>query len=95
MFLEMITAFLLDIAMVFLGLYVSGTNFYCINGMLHAAAMLAGLVTFRLTSKALRPKPLPDIPYNQEAATKLFGDIPEMMAYVRRNKRIFVWPRVH
>lgn len=39
--------------------------------------------------KAL-PKPLPDIPYNQDAAGKLFGDVPEMMGYVKRTKRIFV-----
>lgn len=40
--------------------------------------------------RAALPKPLPDIPYNQDAAGKLFGDVPEMMGYVKRTKRIFV-----
>jgi hypothetical protein len=40
--------------------------------------------------RAILPKPLPGIPYNHDAAGKLFGDVPEMMAYVMRTKRIFV-----
>lgn len=40
--------------------------------------------------RAALPKPLPDIPYDHDAASKLFGDVPEMMSYVRRTKRIFV-----
>lgn len=40
--------------------------------------------------RAALPKPLPDIPYNHDAAGKLFGDVPEMMGYVKRTKRIFV-----
>lgn len=40
--------------------------------------------------RAALPKPLPDIPYDHDAARKLFGDVPEMMSYVRRTKRIFV-----
>jgi hypothetical protein len=44
--------------------------------------------------KALLPKPLPGIPYNRDAAHKLFGDVPEMMRYVLRTKRIFVSPKL-
>lgn len=40
--------------------------------------------------RAALPKPLPGIPYDHDAAKKLFGDVPEMMSYVRRTKRIFV-----
>jgi hypothetical protein len=40
--------------------------------------------------RAILPKPLPGIPYNKDAAGKLFGDVPEMMAYVMRTKRIYV-----
>ena len=40
--------------------------------------------------RAILPKPLPDIPYNKNAAGKLFGDVPEMMRYVMRTQRIFV-----
>lgn len=40
--------------------------------------------------RAALPKPLPGIPYDHDAAGKLFGDVPEMMSYVRRTKRIFV-----
>lgn len=42
--------------------------------------------------RAALPKPLPDIPYNHDAVGKLFGDVPEMMGYVKRTKRIFVSP---
>ncbi|KAH9884564.1 cytochrome P450 [Xylariomycetidae sp. FL2044] len=37
------------------------------------------------------PKPLAGIPYNRDAANKLFGDVPEMMGYVMKTKRIFCW----
>ncbi|KAF2649260.1 cytochrome P450 [Lophiostoma macrostomum CBS 122681] len=37
------------------------------------------------------PKPLAGIPYNHDAVSKLFGDVPEMMSYVLRTKRIFCW----
>ena len=40
--------------------------------------------------RAALPRPLPGIPYNKDAASKLFGDVPEMMRYVLRTKRIFV-----
>lgn len=43
-----------------------------------------------LVYRSLLPKPLPGIPYNRDAATKLFGDVPEMMSYVLRTKQIFV-----
>ncbi|KAK3687898.1 cytochrome P450 [Podospora appendiculata] len=41
--------------------------------------------------RAALPKPLPGIPYNKDAASRLFGDVPEMMSYVMRTKRIFCW----
>ncbi|KAI0518177.1 cytochrome P450 [Xylaria bambusicola] len=41
--------------------------------------------------RAILPKPLAGIPYNRDAAQKLFGDVPEMMSYVMRTKRIFCW----
>lgn len=40
--------------------------------------------------RRILPKPIPGIPFNKDAAHKLFGDIPEMMSYVMRTKRIFV-----
>lgn len=42
--------------------------------------------------RRILPKPIPDIPYNKDAAAKLFGDVPEMMGYVMRTQRIFVRP---
>ncbi|KAF7523902.1 hypothetical protein G7054_g11586 [Neopestalotiopsis clavispora] len=39
----------------------------------------------------LRPRPIPGIPYNRNAAGMLLGDVPEMMGYVMRTKRIFCW----
>lgn len=61
-----------------------------VQGTLIFGVVLVGL--YRLYCAAL-PKPLPNIPYNRDAANKLFGDVPEMMAYVMRTKRIFVSPR--
>ncbi|KAK4225937.1 cytochrome P450 [Podospora fimiseda] len=52
------------------------------------AALVVGLY---LGYRALLPKPLPGIAYNREAARKLFGDVPELMGYVMRTKRIFCW----
>jgi len=52
------------------------------------AAVLAGVY---LGYRAALPKPIPGIPYNRDAAGKLFGDVPELMGYVMRTKRIFCW----
>lgn len=48
------------------------------------------LAVLYIGHRAALPKPLPGIPYDRDAARKLFGDVPEMMRYVRRTKRIFV-----
>lgn len=48
------------------------------------------LVLYVLFYRAGLPKPLEGIPYNEDAAEKLFGDVPEMMGYVMKTKRIFV-----
>jgi len=40
--------------------------------------------------RAALPKPLPYIPCNQDAAGKLLGDLPKMMGYMSRTKRVFV-----
>lgn len=54
-------------------------------------SLLAGVVVaFYLLRRAVLPRPLKGIPYNADAAKKLFGDVPEMMGYVLRTKRIFV-----
>ncbi|KAK8094122.1 hypothetical protein PG997_000807 [Apiospora hydei] len=58
-----------------------------------SARLLFGLllVGLYLGYRAISPKPLPGIPYNRDAAKKLFGDIPEVMRYVMRKKQIFCW----
>jgi hypothetical protein len=43
-----------------------------------------------LAYRAILPKPIAGIPYNKVAAGRMLGDIPEMIGYVRRTKRIFV-----
>ena len=48
------------------------------------------VVVLYLAYRAVLPRPLAGIPYNKDAASKLFGDVPEMMGYVMRTKRIFV-----
>lgn len=51
------------------------------------------IVVLYVAYRAVLPKPLPGIPYNRDAANGLLGDIPEMMRYVLRTKRIFVSDR--
>lgn len=55
-------------------------------------ALALGIICIALyvAYRAILPKPLGDIPYNKDAAGKLFGDVPEMMRYAMRTKRIFV-----
>ncbi|KAK6199819.1 hypothetical protein LQW54_009875 [Pestalotiopsis sp. IQ-011] len=55
--------------------------------------LAVGVITIALFAayQYLRPRPLPGIPYNRDAAGKLLGDVPEMMAYVMRTKRIYCW----
>ncbi|KAH5101989.1 hypothetical protein HBI24_032160 [Parastagonospora nodorum] len=44
-----------------------------------------------LLSKAMLPTPLPGIPCDKKAANRIFGDVPEMISYVFRTRRIFCW----
>ncbi|KAK4206101.1 cytochrome P450 [Rhypophila decipiens] len=48
-------------------------------------------VVLYLAYRALLPKPLAGIPYNKDAANKLFGDVPEVMGYVKSTKQIYAW----
>lgn len=64
-----------------------GALFSSLGSALLAAVLFAASYT---GYRAALPKPLPNIPYNRDAADRLFGDIPEMMGYVLRTKRIFV-----
>lgn len=57
--------------------------------MFYVLAALIPIATY-LFYLAILPKPLPGIPYNTNAASNPLGDIPEMMRYVLRTKRIFV-----
>lgn len=55
-----------------------------------ALAVAVAIAALCAAYRAIKPKPIPDIPYNKDAAGKLFGDVSEMMGYVMRTKRIFV-----
>ncbi|KAK1834417.1 hypothetical protein QBC39DRAFT_344097 [Podospora conica] len=52
------------------------------------AVVIAGLYFLR---RRMLPKPIPNIPFNHDAASKTFGDVPELMGYVMRTKRVFGW----
>ncbi|RWA13733.1 hypothetical protein EKO27_g1376, partial [Xylaria grammica] len=65
-----------------------GAVFSSTRGNLLVLFLAAALYLGR---RAILPKPLAGIPYNRDAASKLFGDVPEMMGYVMRTKRIFCW----
>ncbi|KAK6074479.1 cytochrome P450 [Seiridium cupressi] len=49
------------------------------------------LLVLYLAYRAILPKPLAGIPYNVTASKKILRDVPEMMGYVMRTKRIFVF----
>ncbi|KAK3315597.1 cytochrome P450 [Apodospora peruviana] len=49
------------------------------------------LAILYLGYRAVLPKPIPGIPYNHDATSKLLGDMPEMLGYVMRTKRMFCW----
>ncbi|KAI3341508.1 cytochrome P450 [Ustulina deusta] len=65
-----------------------GAVFSSFGGNLLLGFLLVGLYLGR---RAILPKPLAGIPYNRDAVNKTFGDVPEMMGYVMRTKRIFCW----
>lgn len=67
-----------------------GVNMSSLGATLVVAVAAIGLYTLY---RAVLPKPLEGIPYNKEAADKLLGDVPEMMGYVLKTKRIFVRTR--
>ena len=48
------------------------------------------LLILYLAYRAVLPRPISGIPHNRDAASKLLGDVPEMLTYVRRHKRMFV-----
>lgn len=54
------------------------------------AVIVAGLYFLR---RLMLPKPISNIPFNHDAASKTFGDVPELMGYVIRTKRVFVRSR--
>ncbi|SPO01564.1 related to TRI13 - cytochrome P450 [Cephalotrichum gorgonifer] len=57
-----------------------------------SALLVGGLgVALYFGYSAALPKPLPDIPYNRDAGASLLGDMPEMIRYVIRTKRVFCW----
>lgn len=66
-----------------------GANISSLGATLLVAVAAIGLYTLY---RAVLPKPLEGIPYNKDAADKLLGDVPEMMGYVMKTKRIFVSP---
>ena len=54
------------------------------------AVVVAGLYFLR---RLMLPKPIPNIPFNHDAASKTFGDVPELMGHVMRTKVVFVRSR--
>lgn len=65
------------------------------EGVVIVAVVLAGLYTAYTAYKAALPRPFPNIPYNRNAAHRLLGDLPEMVGYAMRTKRIFVSQNHH
>lgn len=55
-----------------------------------AAALGILLTLLYWLYRALLPKPIEGISYNADSTTRILGDMPEMMRYVLRTKRVFV-----
>lgn len=54
--------------------------------------VIAGLsVWLYLLYRWALPRPIPGIPYNKGSANRLFGDVPEMLAYANKTKEVFAW----
>ncbi|PVH99930.1 cytochrome P450 [Periconia macrospinosa] len=49
------------------------------------------VIAMYILYRAALPHPLAGMPYNKDAAAKLFGDVPEMMRYVMHQRQIFCW----
>jgi hypothetical protein len=47
-------------------------------------------IVYLLYRQAL-PRPLPGIAYDEHAANSLLGNLPQMIAYARKNKALFPW----
>lgn len=45
--------------------------------------------------KALLPKPLPGIPYNEDASKRIMGDVPDMLGSMERRKWLIDQPGKH
>lgn len=56
-----------------------------------ALVVLALPILLFLSYHRLLPKPIPGIPYNEEAATRLFGDIPTMLSVISKGDLLFDW----
>lgn len=51
----------------------------------------AVVVVLYLAYHAALPKPIPGIPYNPAATKSLFGDVPELMQFMKRTGQTFQW----
>ena len=53
---------------------------------------LIGVVSLLwLLYRYLLPRPIPGIPYNKEAARRILGDAPDIMAYVKEHAEPYRW----
>lgn len=52
-------------------------------------------VALYLLPIALRPRPIPGIPYNKDAAKSIWGDIPTMMSNFSKTKEVTDWMQKH
>ena len=59
--------------------------------ILSAATVAGSLAAAYLLYRSILPKPLPGIPYNEEAARSPFGDLPSLMREVRRTRDFMAW----
>lgn len=58
-----------------------------------SAAAAAGIATAYLVWAAAYPKPIPGIPYNKDSAASILGDLPRLLAQIKRDgdvKRFFI-----
>ncbi|CAG9945149.1 unnamed protein product [Clonostachys rosea f. rosea IK726] len=56
------------------------------NTLIYGLAGVSSVLIVAMIWRALYPKPYPGIPYNEEAANRILGDIPDLMAVINETQ---------
>lgn len=68
-----------------------GSSVQALNTPTTAAITGSLFIAAFLFYRWLLPKPIPGIPYNEEATKSIFGDIPSMLEHLKTHKTMSDW----